>query len=479
MNKLIITSLLLGVTTSSVCKANAIVSVSGKESKTKAVKERKLKNVERLNIIVILSDDAGYADFGFTGSKQFKTPNIDRLARNGITFTSAYVTASVCGPSRAGLLTGRYQQRFGFIHNNVPGCVNRNAGLWGESMGLPKDQQTIANFLGKQGYQSMIIGKWHQGHGEGYHPLDRGFDHFYGFLGGARSYFTPKRTTPENQLWNDRIQIKEPGGYLTDHLGDKACNFISDNTQNPFFLFLSFNAVHSPFEAKETDLKGQLNLKGGRKTLASMTASMDNAIGKVMQTLKEHNLEENTLIIFTNDNGGTSYYHSDNTPFSGTKATNLEGGNRVPFIISWKGHLRPGTFYDYPISTLDILPTSLTLAGTNQLPTNLDGVDLMPYLVGEKEGRPHETLYWMVDGPFAAIRDLDWKLILMPDRLPELYNLADDPSETNNLIDLHRDTANRLLKQLYQWQNQMEPARWQLYKKYEKSAIERFDNFRK
>lgn len=203
------------------------------------------------NIVLFFSDDAGYADFGFTGSKEFETPNIDKLAEQGIIFTNAYVSASVCGPSRAGLLTGRYQQRFGFLHNNVPGAIDKKAGLFGEKMGLPKDQKTIANYLKEYGYKSSIIGKWHQGHGEGFHPLDRGFDHFYGFLGGARSYFEVEKPNAENQLWHNREKLAEPGGYLTEHLANEACGFIEQNQKSPFFLFLSFNAVHTPFHAKK------------------------------------------------------------------------------------------------------------------------------------------------------------------------------------------------------------------------------------
>ncbi|MCL3779185.1 sulfatase [Prolixibacteraceae bacterium JC049] len=436
------------------------------------------QTVDKPNIIVILSDDAGYADFGFTGSKDFKTPHIDSLAQSGMVFNSAYVTASVCGPSRAGLLTGRYQQRFGFIHNNVPGCVDRKAGLWGEKMGLPKDEKTIANYLKKQGYVSMIIGKWHQGHGEGFHPLDRGFDHFYGFLGGARNYFKPKKIHAENQLWNDRQKIAEPGGYLTDHLGEKACEFVQQNQEQPFFLYLSFNAVHSPFEAEEKTKKLYPKLKR-RQTLAAMTHSMDNAIGRLLDVIKKEGLEENTLVIFTNDNGGTSFYYADNSPFSGAKATNLEGGNRVPFIMSWKGVIPAKSLFDNSISTLDILPTALAIAHSTDKPQNLDGVNLMPYLKGEKQGYPHETLFWMVDGSFAAMRHQDWKLIEMPDRFPELYDLSKDPSEKNNLALKDPALTRKLLKRLYRWKNQMAPARWQLKKKYELHAIDRFDKFRK
>lgn len=438
------------------------------------------KPTSKPNIILFFSDDAGYADFGFTGSKDFETPNIDKLAKQGIVFTNAYVSASVCGPSRAGLLTGRYQQRFGFIHNNVPGAIDKNAGLYGEKMGLPKDQKTIANYLKEYGYISSVVGKWHQGHGEGFHPLDRGFGHFYGFLGGARSYFEVKKPNAEKQLWRNRKKISEPGGYLTNHLANEACSFIEDNQESPFFLFLSFNAVHTPFHAKKEDLDRFPDLEGNRKKLAAMTWSMDKAIGKVCDQLERLELDENTLIIFANDNGGTSYFGSDNSPFSGCKATFLEGGIRIPFIMKWENHLKKGTNFDYPVSTLDIVPTAIEMAGGNADDFKiLDGVDILPYITGENKNKPHETLYWNGDGTFSAIRDNDWKLITMPDRLPELYNLASDPSEKVNLVQEEPEITKELLRKLFAWRNANDNARWQLQKKYEAQLIKLFDSYRK
>ncbi len=433
------------------------------------------------NIIVFFTDDAGYADFGFTGSKDFKTPHIDRLASEGIVFTNAYVSAAVCGPSRAGLLTGRYQQRFGFIHNNVPGAIETVASLPQHQMGLPLDQQTMAGSLGELGYRSIIIGKWHLGHGDGFHPLDRGFDDFYGFLGGARDYFETDRLNDQNRLWRNRDHIPEPTGYLTDHFADEACKFIDDNKHDPFFLFLSFNAPHTPLQAKQEDLAMFEHITPNqRKVLAAMTWSVDQAVGKVMSTLEELGLDDNTLIIFTNDNGGTTYFGADNSPFSGCKSTLLEGGIRVPFIMRWKNHLSAGQTYDYPIIALDILPTSIALAGGEPANiTGLDGVNLLPYILGHNKTRPHKTLYWNGDGYFSAIRDHDWKLIRMPDRLPELYNLADDPAETNNLaLDQLHMTAD-LLRKLFIWENANGQARWQLQKQYEVIGIERFDAYRK
>jgi len=441
------------------------------------------------NIVLFFADDAGYNDFGYTGSKEFKSPNIDKLADEGVVFTNAYVSAAVCGPSRAGLLTGMYQQRFGFIYNNVPSAIDTLAGLYGEEMGLPKDQLTIANYLNKYGYKSSIIGKWHQGHGEGFHPLDRGFDHFYGFLGGARSFFemTPdpdqpawKRLNEESRLWHNRKQIEEPGGYLTDVFGDEACRFIEDNQDSPFFLYLSFNAVHTPLEAKDVDLERFPQLEGNRQKLAAMTWSMDEAIGQVCDKLKDLGLEDNTIIIFTNDNGGTSYHSSDNSPFSGCKGNYLEGGIRVPYVMKWKGQLEAGSVYEYPITTRDIVPTSIALAGGEPSEyATLDGVNILPYVQGESAERPHQTLYWNGDGRFFAIRDKDWKLISLPDRLPELYDLSNDISEQNNVAQEFPEITRGLLKKLFEWSNNNDNARWHLQKKYEAQSLKRFDSFRK
>ena len=306
---------------------------------------------------------------------------------------------------------------------------------------------------------------------------------------GARSFFemSPDPNQPawkilddESRLMHNRTQLKEPGGYLTDVFGNEACQFIEDNQDFPFFLYLSFNAVHTPLEAKEVDLNRFPQLEGKRQKLAAMTWSMDEAIGQVCDKLKDLGLEDNTIIIFTNDNGGTTYHGSNNSPFSGCKATYLEGGIRVPYIMKWKGQLKPGRTFDYPITTRDLVSTSIALAGgKSEEYTDLDGVDIMPYVQGKKEGRPHETLYWNGDGRFSAIREGDWKLISMPDRLPELYDLSKDISEKKNLAEQYPDLTKELLKKLFVWSNNNDNPRWQLQKKYEAKAIERFDSFRK
>ncbi|MDO6819143.1 sulfatase [Zobellia sp. 1_MG-2023] len=435
------------------------------------------------NIVFILSDDAGYADFGFQGSKEFKTPELDKFAKNSVRFTQAYVSAAVCGPSRAGLLAGKYQQKFGFEENNVPGLMSKS-GLTGDDMGLPLDQKTVADYLKEQGYKTALFGKWHQGNADRFHPTKRGFDEFYGFRGGARSYM-PYGT--ENQLKRneDRLErgfggYEEYEGYLTDGLADEAISFMERNQKKPFFIYLSFNAVHTPMEAKEEDLVKVQDLTGKRKTLAAMAIAMDKACGKVLNRIRELGLDKNTLIVFTNDNGGPSDSNeSSNHPLSGTKANHLEGGIRVPFLMSWPGKLKPNTVYDNPISTLDLLPTFVTAAGGNVSDIKgLDGVDLIPFLTDTKTGKPHETLYWKKEAR-GAIRHNDWKLVRFPDRPAELYNIKEDISEVNDLATEHPEKVRELYKMLFDWELTLERPLWQLERRFEGKAATRMDTYRK
>jgi arylsulfatase A-like enzyme len=291
----------------------------------------------RPNIVLLFADDAGYADLGFTGSRFFKTPHLDKLATSGVRLTQFYVTAAVCGPSRAGLLTGQYQQKFGFEENNVPGYMSPSSRLDDEHMGLPLGPKTVADYLQALGYRTAIFGKWHQGNADELHPFRRGFDEFVGFRGGSRSYFAyPPNNT--QAAWYDHIEhgfrdFREPDKYLTDFIADEACAFIARNRDRPFFAFVSFNAVHTPLEADPQDAALFPELDGKRRTLAQMTFSMDRAIGRILAQLDSLGLTNNTLIVFTNDNGGpTDVAASSNYPFSGTKATELEGGIRVPAI---------------------------------------------------------------------------------------------------------------------------------------------------
>jgi arylsulfatase A-like enzyme len=434
------------------------------------------------NIVLLFADDAGFADFGFQNSRQFKTPHLDQLARQGIRVTSAYVSASVCGPSRAGLMTGKYQQRFGFEENNVPGAMSLRSGLRGADMGVPLDQTMLPEYLKPLGYRSIVLGKWHQGGADRFHPLKRGFDEFYGFRGGARSYFAykGKPKDPLNRLERDYGNFKEHEGYLTDVLADEACAFIERNKDDPFFVYLAFNAVHSPMHALQEDMDEFPQLKGNRKKQAAMTLAMDRACGKVLGKLEELGLADDTLVVFSNDNGGpTDANASDNEPLSGVKGTHLEGGIRVPFIIKWPGQFKAGVVYDHPISTLDLLPTFVEAArGTPSSIKGIDGKSLIPFLNGSRSDRPHQTLYWKKETR-AAIRDGDWKLIRLPDRPAQLYNLAQDISETHDLADKHPDKVKELYKKLFRWELNLERPLWQLQRRYESKSMQRFDKFKK
>ena len=436
------------------------------------------------NVIIIITDDAGYHDFGFQGSNTFKTPHIDAFAQSGMVFRQAYVTAAVCGPSRAGILTGRYQQRFGYEENNVPGIMSTSSKLLGDEMGLPTHLPTIANHMKMLGYKNSFIGKWHLGNADKYHPLKRGFDHFVGFRGGARSFYPFGKENPVRRL-EDRIEFdfknyREPDEYLTHFFANQAVEFIAKNKAEPFFLMLSFNAVHTPLQADPKERENYPNLSGKRKTLAQMTSSLDKAFGKLIKALEDQQIRDNTLVIFTNDNGGpTDTNSADNYPLNGTKANHLEGGIRVPFVMSWPEKIPINSYYSFPISTLDILPTVFTAAGGNILSLEVaDGVDLIPYILRNKRERPHEYLFWKKENR-AAVRHKNWKFLRFPDRPAELYDLSDDISEKQNLATKHPELVKALYRKLFAWELEMERPLWQLERRFEGKAMERMDAYRK
>ncbi|WP_252734375.1 sulfatase-like hydrolase/transferase [Arenibacter algicola] len=437
---------------------------------------------ERPNIVLLFADDAGYADFGFQGSTVMKTPNLDKLAKQGVRFTQAYVTHPTCGPSRAGLITGKSQYRFGYEENNVPGFMSAVSAADGAEMGLPVEEVTMADYLKKQGYATAFYGKWHLGGADRFHPLKRGFDEFYGFRGGARDYF-PYESEPNeslNKMERDFGLFEEHTGYLTDVLAEESLSFIErkSKSKTPFFAFLSFNAVHTPMDATEEDLNQFPGLSGNRKIVAAMTLALDRAAGKIMDKLSELGIAENTIVVFTNDNGGPSDKNgSDNSPLSGIKSTHLEGGIRVPFLMKWPGYLKPNTTYDQPISTFDLLPTFYMAAGGPvQDLKDIDGVDIVPYVNGKKTERPHEVLFWKRDAR-AAMRKGDWKLVRFPDRPAQLFYLPDDEKELNDLSAFETDRFKEMYKELFAWEATLERPRWLLKKSYEKADIDRMDAY--
>lgn len=402
------------------------------------------------NVIVIVLDDAGYADFGFMGSKDLETPHIDSLAKSGVVFTDAHVTATVCAPSRAGIITGKYQQRFGFEANDTG---------YGDSgdIGLADDVTTMADVFQQNGYRTIAIGKWHLGGMPSDHPNQRGFDEFYGFLGGGRSYFPVKNPKPLQMLQKNGEQVIFDG-YLTDVLGDRSVGFVEENKDKPFFMYLAYNAVHTPMEAKESDLE---KYKGHpRQTLAAMTWSLDENIGKLRHKLRELGILDNTLIFFFSDNGGAHNNDSDNSPLKGWKGNKFEGGQRVPFVLSWPARIQGGRNFSGLTSALDIFSTSIAAAGIAK-PDDLllDGVNLLPYLQGEKTGNPHEVLYWRKLEE-SAVRMGDHKLIHLDNFGATLYNLSTDLEETNDLSAKDIPTKDRLLKALSDWEAGMSKPLW-------------------
>ena len=309
----------------------------------------------RPNILFIVGDDMGYADVGFHGCKDIPTPNLDALAASGVRFTSGYVSGPYCSPTRAGLLTGRYQQRFG--HEFNPAAPNA---------GLPLTETTIANRLKAAGYATGLVGKWHLGGQDTMHPQQRGFDEFFGFLGGAHSYFQAagilRGNTPVKEL-----------DYTTDAFGREACAFVENHNGKPWFLYLAFNAVHTPMHATDDRLAKFPNVADKqRRTYNAMMLAMDEAIGKVRQKLVATGQAENTLIAFISDNGGPTMQGvtingSVNAPLRGSKRTTLEGGVRVPFLVSWPAQLKPGVFAS-PAIQLDLTATALAAAGVHAMP---------------------------------------------------------------------------------------------------------------
>jgi arylsulfatase A-like enzyme len=410
------------------------------------------QEVRRPNIVVIVADDLGYGDLSCHGAKDITTPRIDSLAKAGIRCTNGYVSGPYCSPTRAGLLTGRYQNRFGHEFNPGP-PTPANAEL-----GLPLSETTLADRLKKAGYSTGMVGKWHLGAAEKFHPLRRGFDSFFGFLGGAHSYFP---IAGGNDPILDGTKPAEEREYLTDAFGREAVAFIERNKQQPFFLYLTFNAVHTPMHAAEGVLTRVKEIPDERRRkYAAMLLSMDDAVGKVLDTLAEAKLDESTLIFFISDNGGPAVNGSTNTPLNGHKAQTLEGGIRVPFFVRWTGKLSPGT-YDPPVIQLDIHATALAAAGVKVAPEmRLDGVDLLPHLTGQAKSSPHDTLFWRF-GEQMAIRHGNMKLVKSRgDMVARLFDLQKDIGETTNLAEEHPETVQQMQALWNTWSASLQQPAW-------------------
>ncbi|MGK0185494.1 MAG: arylsulfatase A-like enzyme [Verrucomicrobiales bacterium] len=348
---------------------------------------------ERLpNVVLIVADDMGYADVGVNGCTDIPTPHIDAIARRGVRCSNGYSSHPFCSPMRAALMTGRYQHRFGYETNCPYDPQNPR-------LGLPDDVVTVPSLLQKAGYKTGAIGKWHLGAHPKKHPLNRGFDYFYGFLGGGHDYFEANASVRDHEGYRQPLDRNgAPAGvdeYLTTAFAKDAAKFITTNKTAPFFLYLAFNAPHTPMQAPEEYLEKFSSIADPkRRKYAAMVNCMDDGIGRVIAALDEAGIREQTMIAFVSDNGGpTASNGSDNGPFRAGKGSVFEGGIRVPFLISWPGKLPEGTVYDFPVITHDLTVTALhlALAGKGQ---KLDGVHLIPHLKGDEPSPPHEALFW-------------------------------------------------------------------------------------
>ncbi len=422
------------------------------------------------NLILILADDLGYGDVGAYSSKQIPTLNIDRLAGEGILFTNGYVSSPVCSPSRAGLMTGKNAVTFGYCDNLSP----TQPGYDPEFAGLPLTEKTLAERLKPLGYTSSIVGKWHLGELAKFAPVKRGFDEFWGYLAGAHDYFNAKSdgTGVEGPIL---CSYKTPGSisYLTDDIGNECVDFISRHKKKPFFLYASFGAPHSPMQATEDDLKRFAHIENPlRRTYCAMVYRLDQNVGKIMAALRKDGIECNTVVVFMSDNGGPAVAPisngSINAPLRGQKTTLLEGGIRVPYLLKWPAKLKGGRTINETVSALDICPTFVALAGGSFEEKGSDvGVNLIPFITGETDTPPHPSLRWSYTIA-NAIREGDWKLIQLPDRMPMLYNLAEDVAEKNDVSSQNPERSKTLLKNLGIWEVHLphpvfrEPADWRL-----------------
>lgn len=443
---------------------------------------------QRPNMIIILTDDLGYSDLSAFGETEIPTPHIDHLAATGIRCTSAYAAAPICVPSRMALLTGRYHQRFG-IYNNVYGRPHNR--IWLE-------QRTLADLLCTQGYQTAVVGKWHlsgnggNGVGEwgGFDygpPHERGFDEFVGIFGGMDGF---RAGTSLGRLRGGAYERFVSPTYVTDFFGTEACEFIRRSKDAPFFLYLAFNAPHAPLQCLEDDLAAITaeNISPDRRTYAAMVRAIDRNVGRVMQMLRDLGLDRDTLTVFLNDNGGggnNAEPHTRNTarnlPYRGHKFDVWEGGVRVPFIVHWPGRLPSGKEFDGLVSSMDVFPTFAAAAG-KRLPDAVDGVDLIPFLTGERDGSPHDTLFWLQQlwerpnerrpssghprpAYAMAVRSGSWKAVRQDQpfeegnesRAWELYELSRDPAELNDLATEFPQKTEQLAAAFAAWRKSMTP----------------------
>lgn len=405
------------------------------------------------NVVVLLVDDLGVGDCGFSGATDVPTPNLDRFAREGTICSQAYATPS-CSPTRAALLTGRYPSRFG-VEDNRP--------LDGPTAALDRTETMLPEVLRGQGYRTALFGKWHLGAGE-HGPKARGFDEFCGWIGASGRYIDPALTTDAGRA----VQA----GWVDDILADRAATFIRDHAAAPFFLHVAFMAAHLKQEAEPEDLARFAHLDGKRRLAAALISRMDGAVGRILAALHEAGIDGRTLVFFLSDNGGEPpVLGTSNGPHRGQKFDVLEGGIRVPCAIRWPGVVPSGRRFDPMVHCMDVFATAAAAAGVVP-PKPLDGENLLPFLRGERDGVPHERLYWVYNlhadwrradqdtnlaRKLRAVRAGDWKLVLQGDDAPQLYNVTEDPAESHDRARELPDRVAALSRGVREWEQGMTP----------------------
>ncbi|MEO8257970.1 MAG: sulfatase-like hydrolase/transferase [Acidobacteriota bacterium] len=414
-------------------------------------------NTSRPNVVLIITDDVGYGDFGSYGAPDIKTPNVDSLAKDGVRLTDFYANGATCSPTRSGLISGRYQQRVA-IEQPLGNERSRDG-----ARGLPATGRSLPQLLKNNGYATALVGKWHLGYQPQFSPAAHGFDYFFGFKSGYTDYYQHTAGDGRPDLF-ENDQPVEAAGYMTDLITERSVRFIEQNAQRPFFIDVAYNAAHWPYQVPGQPSKARDNgrhlspFDDSTSTRADYVAILEHAdrgVGRILRALDDLRLRQNTIVIFTNDNGGE--WLSRNTPLFHHKGTVWEGGIRVPAILRWPGHLPAGRVSRQVGITMDLTASILAATGT-PVPagSRLEGVDLLPALEGRAPAI-ERTLFWRVIGatPQRAVRSGDWKLIYDGGR-PLLFNLRTDPGERSNVIGLHADIARRLEPLLAAWQKDVD-----------------------
>ncbi|MFI3269970.1 MAG: sulfatase-like hydrolase/transferase [Rikenellaceae bacterium] len=420
------------------------------------------KSETKPNVIVVLLDDLGSGDVGFNGCKDILTPNIDRIAQQGVKCSDAYISAPYSGPSRAGILTGRYQQRCGVEGNSDIRTVEDLE----MRRGVNQEEVLLSEVLKPQGYRTAAIGKWHLGEHPSQWPQEQGFDYFYGFSGGGYSYWGERNKNKPYCIQENGTEIMPTKTtYITDDFSNKAVEFIdkSAKAKEPFFVYLAYNAPHSGLNAPQRYLDRTQHIANPERSIyGAMIIAVDDGVGKIWETLERNGIEDDTIVIFLSDNGGASHLYSINYPRRARKGNMFDGGTKTPFAMCWGKNIKAGSEYNKTISSLNIYATVAAAAGVTEFAKPLDGVDMMPYFSGKNKGVPNEKLYWRVWGGMEyAMRDGDYKIVkqYFSDTI-ELYNLKTDPYEITNIAAANPAIVKRMSADYEKWSSEMMEPRW-------------------